>query len=111
MQEKSIQHKLIMTTIGTEQQALALAEQLINQKLAACVNILPKMQSIYRWQGKLERGEEHLLLIKTLASHVEAVFEAVRADHPYELPEIIVVPIEDGYEPYINWITTSVDPL
>ena len=87
-----------------------MADRLINSGLAACVNILPLMQSVYRWQGKLEHGEEHLLLIKTRIERVESVISTIKANHPYELPEIIAVPIDSGFEPYLNWITQSVHP-
>ena len=101
-------YRLVMTTIGTQEQAQSLAEQLVNAGLAACVNILPEMQSIYRWQGKLEHGQEHLLLIKTRAERVDSVIDAIKANHPYELPEIIAVPLAGGFEPYLTWITQSV---
>ena len=95
---------------GSQQQAEILAEQLVKAHLAACVNILPKMKSVYHWQGKLEHGDEHLLLIKTSQEQVDTVFELIKASHPYELPEIIAVPITYGYKPYLNWITESVTP-
>ena len=99
-----------MTTIGTQEQAQALAEQLVNAHLAACVNILPRMQSIYRWQGKLEHGQEHLLLIKTRVERVDSVIDTIKANHPYELPEIIAVPVDCGFPPYLTWITEAVSP-
>ena len=74
-----------MTTLGQQDQARALAQDLVTAQLAACVNILPKMQSIYRWQGKLEQGDEYLLLIKTRAERVDSVIHAIKANHPYEL--------------------------
>lgn len=110
MDANSSPYRLVMTTIGTQEQAQTLAEQLVNANLCACVNILPKMQSIYRWHGKLERGDEHLLLIKTRQERVDDVINTIKANHPYELPEIIAVPITYGYEPYLTWITESVTP-
>ena len=110
MNANSSPYRLVMTTIGTQEQAQTLAEQLVNAGLCACVNILPKIQSVYRWQGKLEHGDEHLLLIKTRQERVDTVFELIKANHPYELPEIIAVPIIYGYKPYLNWITESVTP-
>lgn len=97
-----------MTTLPDETQAKALARVLVSGKLAACVNILPKMTSIYEWQGKLEQGEEHLLLVKTEQHRVAELQKAIKQAHPYELPEIVVVPIVSGYEPYLNWISESV---
>lgn len=110
MNENSSPYRLVMTTIGTQEQAQALAEQLVNAHLAACVNILPRMQSIYRWQGKLEHGQEHLLLIKTRVERVDSVIDSIKANHPYELPEIIAVPIDGGFAPYLTWITEAVSP-
>ncbi len=100
--------RILMTTLPDEAQANALARVLVSGKLAACVNILPKMTSIYEWQGKLEQSEEHLLLIKTEQHRVAALQNAIREAHPYELPEIVVVPIVSGYKPYLNWISESV---
>ena len=97
-----------MTTLPDEIQAKELAKTLVTGKLAACINILPKMTSIYEWQGKLEQGEEHLLLIKTEQHRVTELQNAIKAAHPYELPEIVVVPIVSGYAPYLNWISESV---
>ena len=98
-----------MTTLPDEKQAEELARILVTRKLAACINILPKMTSIYVWQGKLEQGEEHLLIIKTEQSRLAELQETIKEAHPYELPEIIVVPIVSGYEPYLNWISNSVN--
>ncbi len=85
--------------------ARRLAESLVEHQLAACVNILPPMTAIYKWQGKLEQGDEHLLLIKTHKECYSALAEAIRNQHPYELPEIIAVPIEQGLPEYLQWIS------
>ena len=100
--------RILMTTLPDETRAKQLAKTLVTGKLAACINILPKMTSIYEWQGKLEQGEEHLLLIKTEQHRVSELQDAIKAAHPYELPEIVVVPIVSGYAPYLNWISESV---
>ena len=97
-----------MTTFPDENQAREIAKILISNRLAACINILPKMTSVYQWQGKLELGEEHLLLIKTEQHRVAELQNAIVEAHPYELPEIVVVPILSGYEPYLEWISESV---
>ena len=110
MEENSSPYRLVMTSIGSQMEAQTLAEELVSLELAACVNILPKMESVYQWQGKLEHGDEHLLLIKTRLERVDDVINTIAANHPYELPEIIAVPIAGGFEPYLNWITESVTP-
>ena len=97
-----------MTTFPDENQAKEVAKILVSNNLAACINILPKMTSIYQWQGKLEQGQEHLLLIKTEQHRVAELQSAIQEAHPYELPEIVVVPILSGYEPYLKWISESV---
>lgn len=98
-----------MTTFPDENQAREVAKHLVSNRLAACINILPKMTSVYQWQGKLEQGEEHLLLIKTEQHRIADLQKAIKETHPYELPEIVVVPILSGYEPYLKWISESVD--
>ncbi len=108
MDVNSSPYQIVMTTFPDMDSAQQLAERLINQQLAACVNILPSMTSIYCWQGKLEHGQEHQLLIKTEQNRTQDVQNAIERLHPYELPEIIVVPIVDGHKPYLNWISESV---
>ena len=86
------------------------ARQLVEQRLAACVNLVPGLTSVYHWQGKLEQGTEVLLLIKTTAARYAALEKAIQARHPYELPEIIAVTLIDGLPAYLKWITTSLEP-
>lgn len=97
-----------MTTLPDEEQARDLARSVVGAGLAACVNILPRMTSIYEWLGELEEGSEHLLFIKTEKSCIEELQQRIRDSHPYELPEIVVVPIVEGYPPYLDWISESV---
>ncbi|HZQ19587.1 MAG TPA: divalent-cation tolerance protein CutA [Terriglobales bacterium] len=99
---------LVLTTAGGESEAHKIAQQLVERKLAACVNIVPKIQSVYRWQGKVESAEEYLMLIKTTRAHVETVQSALRELHSYDLPELVVVSIEGGSPEYLNWIAESV---
>ena len=87
--------------------ASEIAEALLEQRLAACVNLLPNVQSIYRWQGRIERDDEVLLLIKSDATRFEQLKKQILDLHPYELPEIIGVPVEAGYREYLRWITQS----
>jgi len=108
MNTYSSPYQIVMTTFPDMDSAQQLAERLITQHLAACVNILPAMTSIYSWQDKLEHGQEHQLLIKTEQNRTNEVQNEIKQIHPYELPEIIVVPILDGHKPYLNWISESV---
>lgn len=84
-----------------------IARALVEERLAACVNLVPGLTSIYRWQGKLEQATECLLLIKTTADRFEELKQRVQALHPYELPEIIAVPITAGDSTYLNWLTEN----
>jgi periplasmic divalent cation tolerance protein len=99
---------VVLTTAGDEEQALALARELVDRRLAACVNVLPGVRSIYRWQGKVCQEGEYLLLIKTLASAYEAVAAALRELHGYELPEIVSFPLAQGDARYLAWIAENV---
>ncbi len=84
-----------------------MATILVEERLAACVNLVPGLTSIYRWQGTLRREPEYLLLIKTTAARFTQVRERIRALHPYEVPEIIALPIRDGDPAYLNWLTEN----
>jgi periplasmic divalent cation tolerance protein len=87
---------------------LSLARTLVDERLVACVNVLPPMQSIYRWEGAVEQATEHQLVMKTTEERVEALKARLVALHPYEVPEVLVLPIADGAEPYLRWLTESV---
>jgi periplasmic divalent cation tolerance protein len=100
--------RIVLCTAGSEDEARKIARHLVEQRLAACVNIVPRMESIYRWQGKLESSEEWLLLIKTTVDRFPAVRDAIRDLHSYELPECIAISIEDGSSGYLEWIAQSV---
>ena len=95
---------LVITNLPDAESARALAVTLIEQRVAACVNILSPCHSIFRWEGKLDEAEEVPLLIKTSAARYAALEEAIRAYHPYELPEIIAVRIEKGLPGYLAWL-------
>ncbi len=100
---------LVLTTAGSEVEAQKIAEALVERRLAGCVNIVPRIQSIYRWQGKIEQAVEYLLLIKTRRSREEQVQAAIRELHSYELPEFIAVSIESGGAEYLKWLSDSVE--
>lgn len=95
---------LVMTTLPEAEAAEALARRLIEAKLAACVNVLPAMMSVYPWKGAVECGREHLLLIKTRRETWPALRERIAREHPYELPEIIALPVADGLPAYLDWV-------
>jgi periplasmic divalent cation tolerance protein len=101
---------LVLTNLPDRAAAERLAGSLIEQRVAACVNVLAPCQSVYRWENKVERAEEHPLLIKTTADRYAALESAIRAAHPYELPEIIAVPIEHGLPAYLAWVAAETKP-
>lgn len=101
---------LVFTNLPDAESARALATTLVEQRVAACVNVLAPCQSIYRWEGKLEEAEEVTLLIKTSAARYAALEEAIRAYHPYELPEIVAVRVEKGLPDYLAWVAASTAP-
>ena len=98
---------LVFTNLPDRESAERLATSLIEQGLAACVNVLAPCVSIYRWQGKIQRDEEHPLLIKTTQDRYPQVEASIRASHPYELPEIIAVSITDGLPAYLQWVESE----
>ena len=103
------QHIIALNTCPNEDIAGTIAEKLVNRKLAACVNILPAIKSVYRWQGKIEKDTEVLLIIKTRKEVFGQLESLIRENHPYELPEIVAVTIDTGLQQYLNWIDESLD--
>ena len=101
---------LVLTNLPDRAAAERLAGLLIDQELAACVNILAPCRSVYRWKGAVQHEEEHPMLIKTTAERYPALEQALRAAHPYELPEIIAVPIERGLPAYLAWVAGEIKP-
>lgn len=87
--------------------AAALAAILVEERLAACVNLVPGVTSVYRWQGKVQQDSETLLLAKTTVGRFEALKAAVLRHHPYELPEVIALKVDRGHAPYLEWIQES----
>ncbi len=98
---------LVLTNLPDAETARAMAEHLVQERFAACVNILPACRSIYRWQGKVEEAEEVPLLIKTTTARYAALEAAIRQRHPYELPEIVAVPLSLGLPDYLGWVATA----
>jgi periplasmic divalent cation tolerance protein len=95
---------LVFTNLPDRGSAERVADLLIEKKLAACVNILAPCRSVYRWKGAVQHDEEHPLLIKTTAERYAELERALRSAHPYELPEIVAVPIERGLAAYLDWV-------
>ena len=100
--------RIVLTTAGSEEQAAKIARHLVEHGLAACVNIVPQVASIYRWKDKVEEAREWLLMIKTTASLFGQVHQAIADLHSYEIPECICLAIEDGSPDYLQWIAESV---
>lgn len=98
---------LVFTNLPDRAAAERIADMLVEKRLAACVNILAPCRSVYRWKGAIQREEEHPLFIKTTAERYPALEEALRAAHPYELPEIVAVPVERGLPAYLDWVAAE----
>ena len=98
---------LVFTNLPDRAAAERLADALIGKRVAACVNILASCLSVYRWKGAVQHDEEHPVLIKTTDEQYPALEAAIRAGHPYELPEIIVVPVEQGLPAYLDWVAAE----
>lgn len=101
--------RVVLTTVGTEEEAGRIGMELVTRRHAACVNVLSIVQSVYRWQGKLCRDSEYLLVIKTLDRELPAVEETVRELHSYDLPEIIALPVDHVEEAFLTWVGESLD--
>lgn len=98
---------IALTTLPADADAGEFGRTLVDERLAACVNLLPVMESVYRWEGKIEFEAERQLVIKTSRDRVADLWDRVRELHPYEVPEFIVIPIIDGNEAYLRWIGDS----
>ena len=98
---------LVLTNLPDRAAADRLADALIEKRLAACINILAPCRSVYRWKGAVQHDEEHPVLIKTTAERYPALEAAICAAHPYELPEIIALPIERGLAAYLDWVAAE----
>ncbi|MGC2637953.1 MAG: divalent-cation tolerance protein CutA [Acidobacteriaceae bacterium] len=100
--------RLVLTTAGSRDEAERIAHALVEQRLASCVNLVPGLTSIYRWQGAIESTDEILLLIKTAAQHVDALEARLRKLHSYDVPEFLVLTPESASQPYLAWLLESV---
>jgi len=98
---------LVMTTVARAEDAEYLAREAVERRLAACVNLLPPMTSVYRWHGDVTREEERLVLFKTRADRFDALRDLLLEIHPYDVPEIVAVPLETGSDGYLKWLDDS----
>jgi len=105
------QVRLVLTTAGSREEAKRIAADLVNERLAACVNLLPGLSSIYHWQGAVETASEILLLIKTTADNLDRVEAGIRRMHSYELPEFLVLTPDAASQAYLDWLLNSTEPL
>ena len=107
---KDEQILMVMSNAPDHTTAHSLARALVDAKLAACVNILPGVRSIYRWQSRIEEATEATLLIKTTRDLYPKLQQALVAAHPYDLPEVVAWPLSEGYAPYLQWVSTETMP-
>lgn len=101
---KRHEYQLVLTTCPDAETAERLAQALVHERLAACVNILPIAKSVYWWKGRVESATEQLLIVKSMTRVFRAIQKRIRELHPYELPEVIAVPVADGLPDYLAWI-------
>ena len=98
-----------LSTVGNADDARRIARALVERRLAACVNVVPGLTSVYSWKGAVETDQELLLVIKTRRARFEALRAALVELHPYEVPELIALPVEAGHGPYLDWLTASLE--
>ena len=105
---KEINNVVIFITVATDEEANKIAGRLLNQRKAACVSIVPRVNSLFWWQDKLDSAQESLLIVKTEASVLDEIVRLVREIHSYDVPEIIALPIIGGNQDYLEWIGNEV---
>lgn len=98
---------IVLTTVAADTDAAALARTLVRERLVACVSVLPPMQSVYRWQGTVEEAAERQLIMKTAVDRIDALKGRIATLHPYAVPEILVIDVGDGGQPYLEWLLAS----
>ena len=97
----------VLTTLPADADGAAFARGILEERLAACINLLPPMESIYRWEGVIEQETERQVIIKTSRERVVALWDRVRELHPYDVPEFLVLPVVDGNDAYLRWVAES----
>ena len=103
----SVEYVVVMTTLPADADGPAFGRAILSERLAACVNLLAPMESVYRWEGRVEQESERQVIIKTTRDRLNALWDRVRELHPYEVPEFIVLAIADGNEAYLKWVGES----
>jgi periplasmic divalent cation tolerance protein len=103
-------YRLVLSTCPDTETARSIGERLVAERLAACVSLIPGLTSIYRWEGKVHQDPEVLLLIKTSAARLDALMDVLQQLHPYEVPEIIALPVVAGLPDYLSWIASCTHP-
>ena len=103
-------HLVVLCTVPDAATGERIAHALVGERLAACANLVPGLVSIYRWQGKVERAAEQLLVIKTVGARFAALEDRIRALHPYSVPEIVALPVTAGSRAYLDWLTDNTGP-
>jgi periplasmic divalent cation tolerance protein len=106
----AMQYRIVLVTCGSIAEARRIGRNLVEKKLAACANIVPRVESIYRWKGKVERAREVLVVIKTTAKRLRELEREVKRAHSYDVPEFIVLPIIAGSRNYLAWLQESTTP-
>ena len=102
---------IVLSAVGAQPDAERIARALVEERRAACVNVVAGVVSVYRWKGVVEKENELMLLIKTVAAQVDALKKRLLELHPYELPEVVVIPIAGGHAPYLAWLEEQVRPV
>ncbi|MFH1453889.1 MAG: divalent-cation tolerance protein CutA [Armatimonadota bacterium] len=102
------QHQVVLITVSSAEEAEKIANILLNEKLAACVNMVDKIKSMYWWEGKIDTSTETLMIIKTRKNKINELIDRVKSEHSYTVPEIISLPVLEGNRDYLNWIDESV---
>jgi periplasmic divalent cation tolerance protein len=99
---------VIMVTVANRKDAARIGQEMVHMKLAACANVIPGIQSIYRWKGKVVKAQEALLILKTTKPRYHALEKAIKTIHAYEVPEIIALPVTEGLETYVGWVRSEI---
>ena len=96
--------QILLSTVESAQTAEKIASTVVEERLAACVNVLPGVSSYFRWEGEIQREQEFMLILKTSTDRLRALIERIKTLHPYEVPEIVSVPVEEGHQPFLDWV-------